>query len=99
MNTAYIEVPAYPLTDNHYPGALRPLKTGQCIHCKARWTTARGYDGEGLTHPSYAQDIPIPPYPHIAYLCGGIWREVDGVWVGKCWASRNLQLTLALEEA
>jgi hypothetical protein len=97
MSTLYPKLPVEPLDRNgHYPDSLHDLPNGTCPVCKVHWTTIRSYAGSCAFH-SDMHKLAIPPFPHLAYACGGIWRDIgSGYWEGKCWAMKTRQLLLHL---
>ncbi len=100
MGQSYPDVPAEPLdTSRELPNAINLFRTATnrnanyCPICGERYVTWHGLDGGG------SPGTPPPPnFPHIAYGCGGVWRDVGGgVWSGRCMAPVK-QLEIVFEE-
>lgn len=108
MSSLYPSVPDLP-HGAWWPRSMEDMSLGDCPVCGASWVTYidLGPGGPG-PHGMYvkpglghvADHLPDLNYPHLRYECGGVWREVDGMWVGKCWAGKHqqeLELTFAEE--
>lgn len=91
MGQSYPTVPTYPLeTAGQIPQAVNSYRSADnsnatwCPICGKKYSSWRGVDGSsGAGGDPYVEP---PPFPHIAYQCGGIWRDVGGVWSGRCMA-------------
>lgn len=99
---------SWPVGMKEWSGEFGNLSNCPC--CGQRWITYRQVDGKTGHNQTWYEDQrsmlsgksrlrflpPVPePYPHVRYACGGVLREIDGYWSGKCWA-RKSQLSLAL---
>lgn len=104
MSTLYPAVPSLPVHHN-WPHAIFSGPNGGysfCPVCNAKWVCDRNLGGvinwEDDVEDCDRDDAQVLPYPHIAFDCGGVLRDLGyGYWGGKCWATKT-QLTLQLTE-
>jgi hypothetical protein len=92
MLKAYRSIPHEPLDKyGHWPLPLA-LVNAHCCECGAEyttWHTSSGERGSGVVPFS-----DIPDYPHLAYTCGGGWRQVYDHWEGFCGVPKTRQLEI-----
>jgi hypothetical protein len=98
MNTIYPEMPGEPTFINNcgwkWPAWIQNnIAIESCPACGSDWVTSRPLSGQTHRNSNFPE-FQVLPYPHFQFACGGIWREIDGRWVGKCWARKTRQLFL-----
>jgi hypothetical protein len=98
VSTLLPTIPVEPLNAGRYPRAMDQYHYGHCQVCRAEWCSFRAYGKASDFNQNGIPVSAVPSYPHIAYKCGAIWRDIgNGYWEGQCCAPKTKQLTLNLE--